>query len=240
MRASIWATYKSKAESLVSSKARKALCIQIALRGREHLVHWNQLNACLPKGTVWQNSAFFFFWYSPPLSPPFAPFSPLSGLWKGYMKRHVGWWKWSFYIKRRRWSEQNSNGHDLSKDSDLQASQRNKVQPRISGTVLKNLSDADSCPRLGSNLGAKVNAESKSFPESTRCYSDPSEWLSCPVVEVNLCRSVENEYMFPSNIDHIQHLNLQQPTETEHQFPKVYVQYEHVSRSVHTYCINNV
>lgn len=131
------------------------------------------------------------------------------------MKRHVGWWKWSFYIERWRWSEQNSNGHDLSKDSDPQASQRNKVRPRISGTVLKNLSDADGCPRLGLNLRAKVNTESKSFPENISCYSDLFEWLSRPVVEVNLCRSVENEYMFPSNIDHIQHLNLQQPTKTQ-------------------------
>lgn len=72
-----------------------------------------------------------------------------------------------------------------------------------------------SCPRLGSDFRTKVNAESKSFPEGTRCSSDPSEWLSRPVVEVNLCRSVENEYMFPPNIDHIQHLSLQQPAETQ-------------------------
>lgn len=161
------------------------------------------------KGTVWQNSAFFFFGR--------VPFSPLHlHLCKGYMKRHVGWWKLSFYIDRWRWSEQKSTGHDLSKDLDLQASQRDKVQLRLSGTVLKNLCDPDSCPRLGSDFRTMVNAESKSFPEGTRCYSDPSEWLSSPVVEVNLCRSVENEYLFQPNIDHIQHLSLQKPAETQH------------------------
>lgn len=75
MKASIWATYKSNTKSLLFSKASQALWIQIALRGREHLVHWNQLNVRLPKGTVWQNSlsflffSFFFFLGEGPLAP---------------------------------------------------------------------------------------------------------------------------------------------------------------------------
>ncbi len=42
----------------------------------------------------------------------------------------------------------------------------------------KNLNDADSCPRFGSDLESKVNAEAKSFPEGsgcTKCYSNQSE-----------------------------------------------------------------
>lgn len=80
MKASIWATYKSNTKSLLFSKASQALWIQIALRGREHLVHWNQLNVRLPKGTVWQNSLsflffsfFFFFGRGPPRSLPAVP-----------------------------------------------------------------------------------------------------------------------------------------------------------------------
>lgn len=55
------------------------------------------------------------------------------------------------------------------------------MQPRISWTVLKNLNDADSCPRFGSDLGSKVNAEPKSFPEGsgcTKCYSSLNDYLA--------------------------------------------------------------
>lgn len=168
------------------------------------------------KGTVWQNSAFFFgkVPFSP---PPFAPLSPLSGLWKGYMKRHVGWWKWSFYIERVR------DGDGANKIRMVTIYQRTRICRPHGGTKCnlafqgldkKKLNDADSCPRFRLDLGSKVNAESKSFPEALRVtLISLNDWMS----------------MFPPNIDHIQHLNLPQPTET---VPKAKVQYEHISTSI--------
>ncbi len=214
MQASIWATFKSKAESLVSSKARKALCIQIALRGREHLVHWNQLNAYLPKRPSGKIVLFYFLLVESPSLPlllhlSLPSFMALVGSYEKacrLMKMKLLYWA----SKRWRWSEQNLNGHSQSIKG-FGSAGRVEGQSATSHFIdctKKNLNDADSCPRFGSDLESKVNAEPKSFPEGsgcTKCYSNQSEWLYCHIFEVmcfHLIAITSNTWIYHSQKKH--------------------------------------